>query len=55
MEEEEEQYTEFYSIVSKELGLGLSLNELKDVLAQKGLSLGMRVANWPPASIKGTK
>ncbi len=32
-----------------------SLNEIKDVLAQKGLSLGMRVANWPPASIKGTK
>lgn len=31
MEEEEEQYTEFYSIVSKELGLGLSLNELKEI------------------------
>ncbi|MGN0902182.1 MAG: DNA-directed RNA polymerase subunit alpha [Succinivibrio sp.] len=29
-----------------------SLNEIKDVLAQRGLSLGMRVANWPPPGLK---
>ena len=28
-----------------------SLNEIKDVLAAHGLSLGMRLENWPPASI----
>ncbi len=29
-----------------------SLNEIKDILASKGLSLGMTVENWPPASIE---
>lgn len=29
-----------------------SLTEIKDVLASRGLSLGMRLDNWPPASIK---
>jgi len=29
-----------------------SLTEIKDVLATKGLSLGMRLDNWPPAQIK---
>ncbi|MCR5084734.1 MAG: DNA-directed RNA polymerase subunit alpha [Succinivibrionaceae bacterium] len=29
-----------------------SLTEIKDVLAQRGLSLGMRVANWPPPGLK---
>ncbi|WMY96118.1 MAG: DNA-directed RNA polymerase subunit alpha [Arsenophonus sp.] len=28
-----------------------SLTEIKDVLASRGLSLGMRFDNWPPASI----
>lgn len=28
-----------------------SLTEIKDVLAQHGLSLGMRLENWPPANI----
>ncbi len=28
-----------------------SLTEIKDVLATKGLSLGMRLENWPPASL----
>lgn len=28
-----------------------SLTEIKDVLASHGLSLGMRLENWPPASI----
>ncbi|VAY02398.1 DNA-directed RNA polymerase subunit alpha [Arsenophonus endosymbiont of Aleurodicus dispersus] len=28
-----------------------SLTEIKDVLASRGLSLGMRLANWPPANI----
>lgn len=29
-----------------------SLTEIKDVLASKGLSLGMRLENWPPTSLK---
>ena len=29
-----------------------SLTEIKDVLASHGLSLGMRLENWPPASLK---
>ncbi|SCZ68065.1 DNA-directed RNA polymerase subunit alpha [Thiohalomonas denitrificans] len=29
-----------------------SLTEIKDVLATRGLSLGMRLENWPPASLK---
>ena len=32
-----------------------SLTEIKDVLASRGLSLGMRLENWPPASIKGDR
>jgi DNA-directed RNA polymerase subunit alpha len=29
-----------------------SLTEIKDVLASRGLSLGLRLDNWPPASMK---
>ena len=29
-----------------------SLNEIKDVLAQRNLSLGVRVANWPPPGLR---
>ncbi len=29
-----------------------SLNEIKEVLATRGLSLGMRLENWPPESLK---
>ena len=29
-----------------------SLTEIKDVLATRGLSLGLRLDNWPPASLK---
>lgn len=29
-----------------------SLTEIKDVLASKGLSLGMRLENWPPLSLR---
>jgi len=29
-----------------------SLTEIKDVLASRGLSLGMRLENWPPASLE---
>jgi DNA-directed RNA polymerase subunit alpha len=29
-----------------------SLTEIKDVLAQRGLSLGMRLENWPPPSLR---
>ncbi len=32
-----------------------SLNEIKDVLASRGLSLGVRLENWPPASIREDK
>jgi DNA-directed RNA polymerase subunit alpha len=28
-----------------------SLTEIKEVLAQRGLSLGMKLENWPPAGI----
>ncbi|MEJ2107404.1 MAG: DNA-directed RNA polymerase subunit alpha [Acidiferrobacteraceae bacterium] len=31
-----------------------SLTEIKDVLAQHGLSLGMRLENWPPSSLQDT-
>ena len=31
-----------------------SLTEIKDVLASRGLSLGMRLENWPPPILKGT-
>ncbi len=30
-----------------------SLTEIKDVLASKGLALGMRLESWPPNSLKG--
>ena len=30
-----------------------SLTEIKDVLASRGLSLGMRLENWPPMSLRG--
>ncbi|MGE5027498.1 MAG: DNA-directed RNA polymerase subunit alpha [Betaproteobacteria bacterium] len=29
-----------------------SLNEIKDVLASKGLTLGMKLENWPPAGME---
>lgn len=29
-----------------------SLTEIKDVLAQRGLSLGMRLTNWPPPNLR---
>ncbi len=32
-----------------------SLTEIKDVLASYSLSLGMRLENWPPASIDNDK
>ncbi len=30
-----------------------SLTEIKDVLATRGLALGMRLENWPPTSLRG--
>ncbi|MCR9262228.1 MAG: DNA-directed RNA polymerase subunit alpha [Pseudomonadaceae bacterium] len=30
-----------------------SLTEIKDVLASRGLSLGMRLENWPPSNLHG--
>lgn len=32
-----------------------SLTEIKEVLATRGLSLGMKVPNWPPSGLKGGK
>ena len=32
-----------------------SLTEIKDVLASRGLSLGMRLENWPPAGLKDSE
>ena len=32
-----------------------SLTEIKDVLASRGLSLGMRLENWPPAGLRDDK
>ncbi|MES2635812.1 MAG: DNA-directed RNA polymerase subunit alpha C-terminal domain-containing protein, partial [Pseudomonadota bacterium] len=29
-----------------------SLNEIKDVLATKGLTLGMKLENWPPVGLE---
>ena len=29
-----------------------SLNEIKEVLASKGLTLGMKLENWPPAGLE---
>ena len=29
-----------------------SLNEIKEVLAQMGLNLGMQIQNWPPENIE---
>ena len=31
-----------------------SLTEIKDVLLSRGLSLGMRLENWPPANLHGS-
>ncbi len=31
-----------------------SLNEIKEVLASRGLTLGMRLENWPPAGLEKT-
>ena len=32
-----------------------SLNEIKEVLASKGLTLGMKLENWPPANLGANK
>ena len=32
-----------------------SLTEIKDVLATRGLSLGVKLENWPPASLQREK
>lgn len=32
-----------------------SLTEIKDVLASRGLSLGMRLENWPPSGLRDDK
>src|SRR3970282_101193 len=45
------QRSEFELLKTPNLGKK-SLTEIKDVLAQHGLSLGMKRDNWPPASLK---
>lgn len=45
------QKSEFELLKTPNLGKK-SLTEIKDILAQHGLSLGMRLENWPPASLK---
>ncbi len=44
------QRTEFELLKTPNLGRK-SLTEIKDVLALKGLSLGMRLENWPPENL----
>ena len=46
------QRTEFELLKTPNLGKK-SLTEIKDVLASHQLSLGMKLDNWPPASLKG--
>ncbi|GMR17818.1 MAG: DNA-directed RNA polymerase subunit alpha [Gammaproteobacteria bacterium] len=45
------QRTEFELLKTPNLGKK-SLTEIKDILAQHSLSLGMKLENWPPASLK---
>ena len=45
------QRTEFELLKTPNLGKK-SLTEIKDVLAQHGLSLGMKLESWPPSSLK---
>jgi DNA-directed RNA polymerase subunit alpha len=45
------QRSEFELLKTPNLGKK-SLTEIKDILAQHGLSLGMKLDNWPPASLK---
>ena len=45
------QRTEFELLKTPNLGKK-SLTEIKDVLAQHQLSLGMKLENWPPASLR---
>jgi DNA-directed RNA polymerase subunit alpha len=45
------QKTEFELLKTPNLGKK-SLTEIKDVLAQHGLSLGMKLESWPPASLR---
>ena len=45
------QRTEVELLKTQNLGKK-SLTEIKDVLATRGLSLGLRLENWPPSSLK---
>jgi DNA-directed RNA polymerase subunit alpha len=46
------QRSEFELLKTPNLGKK-SLTEIKDVLAQHGLQLGMKLENWPPPQLKG--
>ena len=41
----------FVQIFQEDLGRK-SLNEIKEVLASRGLTLGMKLENWPPAGLE---
>ena len=38
-------------LISQQLDGKKSLTEIKDVLAQRSLTLGVKLENWPPASL----
>ncbi len=46
------QKTEAEILATKNFGRK-SLNEIKEILASMGLSLGMKLENWPPKKLKG--
>lgn len=46
------QKTEAEILATKNFGRK-SLNEIKEILANMGLSLGMKLENWPPKKLKG--
>ncbi len=48
------QKTEAEILATKNFGRK-SLNEIKEILASMGLSLGMKLENWPPKKLKGAE
>jgi DNA-directed RNA polymerase subunit alpha len=48
------QKTEAEMLKTKNFGRK-SLNEIKEILSEKGLSLGMKLENWPPAELEQKK
>ena len=48
------QKTEAEMLKTKNFGRK-SLNEIKEILTEMGLSLGMKLENWPPPEVEGSK